>query len=113
MKRGILVVASLLLASLMPAYASGTHGSGHSADMPKEGHMMEDKVYIKGKVEEVDPDTKNITIAHGPLVNLNMDAMTMVFKAANDEVFAKLVPGAEIEFVVERINGKLTVMDVK
>jgi Cu/Ag efflux protein CusF len=121
MKTLMIVSSALFLSISAPALATGTHGNthssghgaGHSAEKPTEGHMMGEKIYIKGKVEEIDPDTKNITITHEPLVNLDMGAMTMVFRAENDEVFAKLKEGAEIEFAVDRIKGKLTVTDVK
>ncbi len=53
-----------------------------------------------------------MTIIHGPLVNLDMPAMTMVFRA-DEATIAKMAEGQEIEFVADRINGKLTVTDLK
>jgi Cu/Ag efflux protein CusF len=69
--------------------------------------------YTKGEVTKVDAKTKKVTIRHEELKSLDMPAMMMVFTPANDEVAAKLTEGAQIEFIAERVNGKLTVTDVK
>jgi Cu/Ag efflux protein CusF len=69
--------------------------------------------YTKGVVKKVDMTQKKVTIIHEELVSLEMPAMTMVFRTANDELLAKLKEGQNIEFVAARLNGKLTVTDVK
>jgi Cu/Ag efflux protein CusF len=42
-----------------------------------------------------------------------MPAMTMVFRVKDDALLEKLKEGASVEFVAERIDGKLTVTEVK
>lgn len=42
-----------------------------------------------------------------------MPAMTMVFQVADDAMLEKLKVGAKVQFVAERVNGKLTVTQVK
>lgn len=69
--------------------------------------------FTKGEVTKVDAKTKKVTIRHEELKSLDMPAMMMVFTPANDEIAAKLTEGAKIEFVAERVNGKLTVTEVK
>lgn len=69
--------------------------------------------FTKGVVKKVKPEDGKVTIIHEELVELDMPAMTMVFSVADDAMFERLEPGAEIEFVAERINGKLTVTNLK
>ncbi|WP_211286193.1 copper-binding protein, partial [Roseovarius confluentis] len=42
----------------------------------------------------------------------DMPAMTMVFRA-DEAMMAKMAEGQEIEFVADRVEGKLTVTQVK
>ncbi|GAW37086.1 periplasmic copper-binding protein [Roseovarius sp. A-2] len=70
-------------------------------------------VYTKGVVKNVNPEDGKVTIIHEELVELEMPAMTMVFRVADDAMFDRLEPGKEIKFTVERLNGKLTVTDLK
>ena len=69
--------------------------------------------YTKGVVKKIDLKANKVTIIHEELKNLDMPAMTMVFRAANEEMLGKLKEGDEIEFVADRVNGKLTVTELK
>ncbi|TWA17566.1 copper binding protein CusF [Sinorhizobium medicae] len=42
-----------------------------------------------------------------------MPAMTMVFRVQDDAILEKLKEGANVEIVAQRVNGKLTVTEVK
>ena len=70
-------------------------------------------VFTKGVVKKVKPEDGKVTIIHEELVELEMPAMTMVFRVADEAMFEELEPGQEIEFAVERIDGKLTVTELK
>ena len=72
-----------------------------------------DPVYTKGVVKNIKPGEGKVTIIHEELVELEMPAMTMVFRVADEAMFDRLEPGKEIKFTVERLNGKLTVTDLK
>ncbi|MCZ7449813.1 copper-binding protein [Agrobacterium rhizogenes] len=69
--------------------------------------------FTKGTVKKVDAEAKKVTIIHEALKNLDMPAMTMVFRIKDDALLAKLKEGANIEFVAERADGKLVVAQVK
>lgn len=71
------------------------------------------ETFVKGTVEKVDKRGKKITIAHEELKDLDMPAMTMVFRPADDAMLESLKEGGQIEFVAERIDGKLTITKVK
>lgn len=69
--------------------------------------------FTKGTVKKINADKGKVSIAHEELTNLDMPAMTMVFRTATPEMLEKLEPGQNIEFVAERVNGKLTVTKIK
>jgi len=69
--------------------------------------------YTKGVVKKVDAKAGKVTIIHEELKNLDMPAMTMVFRTADDAMLETLKVGDKIEFVADRVNGKLTVKELK
>jgi Cu/Ag efflux protein CusF len=62
-----------------------------------------------GEVKKVDTSAGKLTIKHGPLDNLGMDAMTMVFKVKDPAMISQVKPGDKIDFVAEEVDGALTV----
>ncbi|MCT9000323.1 copper-binding protein [Chelativorans intermedius] len=69
--------------------------------------------YTKGEIKKIDTAQKKLTIKHEELKNLGMPAMTMVFVVADDTLLEKAKAGQPIEFVAERVNGRLTVTEIK
>lgn len=69
--------------------------------------------YTKGTVKKLDAKAKKVTLIHEELKGLGMPAMTMVFKVKDDATLEKLKEGQKIEFVADRVNGQLTVTEVK
>ncbi|CAN7502788.1 copper-binding protein [Pararhizobium sp. LjRoot255] len=69
--------------------------------------------FTKGTVKKVDAKAKKVTLIHEELKDLGMPAMTMVFRVKDDAMLDKLKEGASIEFVAKRVEGKLTVTEVK
>jgi Cu/Ag efflux protein CusF len=68
---------------------------------------------INGQVKKIDESAGKLTIKHDAITNLDMGAMTMVFKA-NDPAMLKTVrPGEKIKFSAGKVNGQLTVMKVE
>ncbi|MEF2545877.1 copper-binding protein [Aurantimonas sp. E1-2-R+4] len=69
--------------------------------------------YTKGQITKIDAKQQKLTIKHGALKNLDMPAMTMVFKVSDEKMLAKAKEGKNIEFVADRVKGKLTVVEMK
>lgn len=69
--------------------------------------------YTKGLVTRVDAAAGKVTVDHEELKNLDMPAMTMVFRTASEEMLRSLEEGQQIEFVAERVNGRLTIVDIR
>lgn len=67
----------------------------------------------KGEVTKVDTRRDRVTIKHGPLTNLDMPAMTMVFEVADPAMMDKLTVGKAITFTADRIDGKLTITGIE
>ena len=68
---------------------------------------------INGKVKKVDESAGKITIKHNAITNLDMSAMTMVFKANDPAMLKDVKPGDKIKFSVDKVNGQLTVMKIE
>ena len=65
---------------------------------------------VSGTVTKVDEAQGKLTINHGPIRNLDMDAMTMVFRVADPAMLDKVKAGDNIEFAADRVNGAITVI---
>ena len=74
--------------------------------------FAQDAAFTKGSVKALDAEAGKVTIVHEELVNLGMPAMTMVFRA-DEDMMGKLSEGQDIEFVADRVEGKLTVVELK
>lgn len=66
-----------------------------------------------GEVKKIDKEAGKITIKHGPLVNLDMPPMTMVFRVKDPAMLDQVKPGDKINFVVEKADGALTVTQMQ
>ena len=64
---------------------------------------------VNGTVKKVDTAQGKLTVDHGPIKNLDMDAMTMVFRAGDPAMLKGLKAGTKVKFDVDRVNGQLTV----
>ena len=60
----------------------------------------------EGEIRKVDKDNKKLTIKHGPLKNLDMPGMTMVFGVDDPAVLDTLEAGARVRFQAEKVDGK-------
>ena len=69
--------------------------------------------FTKGTVKKVDAKAKKVTLIHEELKNLGMPAMTMVFRVKDDAMLEKMKEGSAVEFVADRMKGKLTVVELK
>jgi Cu/Ag efflux protein CusF len=68
---------------------------------------------VAGTVEKVDAASGRITIDHGAIPNLNMDAMTMVFRAADAAMLKQVKQGDKVRFSADRVNGQITVTKIQ
>lgn len=96
-----------LAAVLTLSAASAVRAESAQAGAPAVAAMS------SGEVKKIDKSTGKMTIKHGPLANIGMDAMTMVFSVKEPAMLDQVNPGDKIRFVAEEPNGQLTVMKLE
>jgi Cu/Ag efflux protein CusF len=97
-----LALAVVLLASAVgaqqapqPADHTSHHPPGAAAAAPRS----------EGEVRKVDLEQGKVTLRHGPLTNLDMPAMTMVFTAADPKLLEGLKQGDKVRFTADNKDG--------
>ena len=66
-----------------------------------------------GEVRKIDKAQAKITLRHGPITNLDMPGMTMVFKVADPKMLDTLNEGDKVKFSADRVNGAITVTAIE
>jgi Cu(I)/Ag(I) efflux system periplasmic protein CusF len=89
----------------MPGMSEKTPAAGGSDPAASE--------LTAGEVRKVDKDNKKLTIKHGPLKNLDMPGMTMVFGVKDDAMLDKVETGAKVRFLAEKVDGKIVVTKIE
>ena len=64
---------------------------------------------VDGQITKIDQAQGKITLKHGPIKNLDMDAMTMVFAVADPAMLKAVKVGDKVKFEADRVSGRLTV----
>lgn len=66
-----------------------------------------------GEVRKVDAAQGKVTIRHEPIANLDMPAMTMVFRAEKAELLQNVKAGDKVRFHAESVGGALVVTHIE
>ena len=66
-----------------------------------------------GEIRKVDKDTKKLTIKHGPIQNLDMPPMTMVFQVKDPAMLETVKAGDKVNFAAEKVGGQITVTRIE
>ncbi len=66
-----------------------------------------------GEVRRIDKDAKKITIRHGPIQNLGMPGMTMVFQVKDPAMLDMVSGGDKIKFTADKIAGVYVVTEIE
>jgi Cu/Ag efflux protein CusF len=103
------IVAVLLAGAFLAplAYADDAHHKAGTT-IAQAGTALSD-----GEIRKVDKDAKKITIKHGPLQNLDMPAMTMVFQVRDPAMLDSVKAGDKIKFRAESVGGAFTVTKIE
>ncbi len=109
-----LVILALSIGSSAVVASDMTHMMGqhkhdtaaeHSAEAPGHGAPLTD-----GEIRKVDGSAQKLTVKHGPIENLGMSPMTMVFRVADPAFLTAVKPGDKVKMTVERVDGVLTIV---
>ena len=108
MKVRIILAVTLVVGTFLPsAYAQATPTALGSSEATAAASMAD------GEVRKVDKDAGKVTLKHGPLSNLDMPGMTMVFKATDPKMLDGLKEGDKVRFSADRINGAISVTRIE
>ena len=66
-----------------------------------------------GEVKKIDKQAQKITLKHGPIKNLDMPGMTMVFKVADPSLLDKVKAGDTVKFTAEDQGGAMVVTAIE
>ncbi|KVE71971.1 copper-binding protein [Burkholderia vietnamiensis] len=94
------------------SYAASDMGNMSMDSGTMQSADMKDSM-SHGEIRKVDLAAGKLTIKHGPLENLGMEAMTMVFKVKDPAMLSQVKVGDKIDFVAEEVNGALTVVKLQ
>ena len=64
---------------------------------------------VDGQVRKIDVAAGKITLKHGPIKNLDMDSMTMVFRVKDPAMLKQVKVGDKVQFEAEEASSGYTV----
>ncbi|MDT3707040.1 MAG: copper-binding protein [Thiobacillus sp.] len=101
MKKWIFLLAGLAIAAPLHAESAASHPAQAAATMSE------------GVVRKIDAANAKITLRHGPITNLDIPAMTMMFRVQSPEQLNAVKLGDKVKFHAERIDGTYTVTEIR
>jgi Cu(I)/Ag(I) efflux system periplasmic protein CusF len=101
----IALLSALALSSAMAQTAPANASTPTSAATPAAPTSTKDMA--EAEVRKIDKDAKKITLKHGPIKNLDMPGMTMVFQVRDAALFDKIAVGDKIMFTAEQLQGAI------
>lgn len=85
------LLAALLSAALVPAFAS----------------------YTEGEVRKVDAKANKVTLKHGAIDNIGMPPMTMAFAVKDPAMLKGLKEGDKVKFKADKVGETFTVVEIR
>ncbi len=104
-------VACLVLSATATPIAVFAQTATAPAETAKEA--MPAKDMAEAEVRKVDKEAKKITLKHGPIKNLDMPSMTMVFQVRDTALIEKIAAGDKIMFTAEQLQGAFVMTSVE
>lgn len=104
------LVITALLATFISIAALAQTTPSTQAPAP---NTMAAKDLAEAEIRKIDKDAKKVTLKHGPIKNLDMPSMTMVFQVRDATLFDKMVVGEKILFTAEQLQGAYVVTGVE
>ncbi len=105
------VALSLATASVSAQTAQPEAHASHHPEASSASNA--DLAKAEGEVRKVDKEARKLTLRHGPIPNLEMPEMTMVFRLADPKLLDGLEPKQKVRFTAERLEGQLTVTSIE
>ena len=93
-------------AQAQPASAPVDHGAHHA---PANASAQAQTPWVDAQVRKIDAASGKLTLRHGPIPNLDMPPMTMVFGVTDLALLQGVKEGDKIRFTADKLNGAFTV----
>lgn len=84
--------------------------TANKAVAPKTAAPM--AAYTNGEIKNVDAARGTVTLKHGPIDNLGMPDMTMVFRVSEPVQLASFKVGDKVRFRANRVKGVLLITEL-
>jgi Cu/Ag efflux protein CusF len=108
------LAAALALSSASFTVANAAQPAGTTESAGASGTSSASAASMsEGEIKKIDKEAGKVTIKHGPLTNLDMPAMTMIFRVKDPAMLDQIKVGDKISFVADKVNGQITVTQVE
>ena len=104
---------NFLLASILALSAPGLVMAADAPSAAQGAAATASARLTAGEVRKVDAEQGKLTIRHEAIENLQMPAMTMVFRTSRPELLKDIKAGDKIRFRAETLAGAITVTEVE
>jgi Cu(I)/Ag(I) efflux system protein CusF len=93
---------------------AGLAQTGHAGHHDSAAQLAQASAPLaEGEIRRVDKEAKKLTIKHGPIPNLDMPAMTMVFQVKDPALLDQVKAGDKVKFQAEKAGGQYTVTKIQ
>ncbi|GGD12358.1 copper-binding protein [Halopseudomonas salina] len=96
---------------LVTLLCTGSLAIGLSLSVAKA--TTHDGALSEGEIRKIDQESGRVTLSHGPIENLQMPGMTMMFQVMPVEQLEELEAGDKVRFRAVQDNGKLLVTEIE
>ncbi|WP_373187219.1 copper-binding protein [Halopseudomonas sp.] len=90
---------------------AGLLASGVGVSLATAG--AHDDFLTEGEIRKIDQEKGRVTLKHGPIKNLNMPGMTMMFQAVPASQLEDLEAGDKVKFRAVKDNGNFVVTNLE
>lgn len=112
MNKAKLTLLAILLAPMM----AFSHGADMHLDAVQQQAAQADTsaaAMSEGEIRKINKETGKVTIKHGPLQNLDMPGMTMLFRLQDPAMIDQIQEGDKIRFVADKVDGSFVVKSLQ
>jgi Cu(I)/Ag(I) efflux system periplasmic protein CusF len=104
-------LAAVLMAAPIFVFAQNiSRTNDHASHRMAAVATAADMQMVDGLVKKVDKSAGKVTLSHGPLTNLGMPAMTMVFRVQDARWLDQMKERDKIRFMADKVNGAFAVV---
>ena len=101
------------LATVSLALAAAFGGAAVAATDAAPAAASAAATLTAGEIKKIDAAQGKVTIKHEAIQNLDMPAMTMVFRVASPDLLAKAQVGDKVQFRAESNAGAMVVTEIR